>query len=286
MSAHGLAPRRHRAALEVDLDLPGDDRLAAGPAAQHLGAAQGRLDPAAELAHRERLGDVVVGPHLEAEDLVDLVVLGGEHDDRHLAAAAQPPADLDPVELRQHDVEHDQVEALLGEAVERLAAVERGDDLVAVLAQGIGEQRLDRLLVVDQQDPRRPSASGLLPCTRSVIADRVRVAGRQYAASTRAMIDFRLYRLAFLPALLAVVVLMFSLEGAPDAIEPATAAGNVRRRPAAAAARQIATDGAGATAGQRGRRRDRRPGRRAVRRDRGRRRQPSRGSRPSSTART
>ena len=52
---------------------------------------------------------------------------------------------------------------------------------------------------------------------RSVIAAAL-AAGRQYAgdAERRAeLIDFRLYRLAFLPALLAVVVVMFSLEGVP-----------------------------------------------------------------------
>ena len=68
---------------------------------------------------------------------------------------AQPAADLDPVELRQHDVEDDEVEALRGEPVERLAAVARGDDVVALLAQRIGQERLDRLLVVDEQDPSR-----------------------------------------------------------------------------------------------------------------------------------
>ena len=35
------------------------------------------------------------------------------------------------------------------------------------------------------------------------------------------MIDFRLYRLAFAPTLLAVIAVMFSLEGTPDAIQPA-----------------------------------------------------------------
>ena len=43
---------------------------------------------------------------------------------------------------------------LLVEAVERLAAVGRLDDLVALLAQRIGEQRLDRLLIVHEQDAR------------------------------------------------------------------------------------------------------------------------------------
>ena len=66
----------------------------------HARAAQRRLHAAAELAQRERLGDVVVGAELEAEDLVDLLGLGGEHDDRHRRARAQPPADLEAVEAR------------------------------------------------------------------------------------------------------------------------------------------------------------------------------------------
>ena len=120
--------------------------------AAHPGAAQRGPDPAAELAHAERLGDVVVGAELEAEDLVDLLGLGGEHDDRHGAARAQAPADLEAVELGHHHVEHDEVEGLLAEARERLAAVGRLHDLVAVLAQREGQQGLDRLLVVDEQD--------------------------------------------------------------------------------------------------------------------------------------
>src|SRR5687768_12645465 len=54
-----------------------------------------------------------------------------------------------------------------------------------------------------------------------------------------ALINFRLYRLCFLPALLAVIVAMFSLEGAPDALEPATPPTTFEGDRAAAVARQI-----------------------------------------------
>ena len=118
-------------------------------------AAQRRLHAAAELAQRERLGDVVVGAELEAEDLVDLLGLRGEHDDRHGAARAQAPAHLEAVEPGHHHVEHDEVERRLAEARQRLPAVDRLHDLVAVLAQRVAEQRLDRLLVVDEQDAGR-----------------------------------------------------------------------------------------------------------------------------------
>ena len=45
-------------------------------------APQDRLHPGHQLPGRERLGEVVVGAHLEAEDPVDLAVPGGEEDDR------------------------------------------------------------------------------------------------------------------------------------------------------------------------------------------------------------
>src|SRR5215207_3967205 len=63
--ANGRPARAHRTAVEVDLELAGDDRvLTAAAGAQHLRASQRGAHPAAELAHRERLGDVVVGTHL------------------------------------------------------------------------------------------------------------------------------------------------------------------------------------------------------------------------------
>jgi hypothetical protein len=53
------------------------------------------------------------------------------------------------------------------------------------------------------------------------------------------LIDFRLYRLAFIPALIAVGVVMFSLEGAPNPLEPGTLRGEFDGARATAYARQI-----------------------------------------------
>jgi len=104
---------------------------------REIGAAQDGPDPAAEFPDRERLGDVVVGADLEAQDLVALIVARREHDDRHLAAASQAAADLDAVDPGQHHVEDDEVEALGCELVKRLAPVERRDHLVAVAPQRV-----------------------------------------------------------------------------------------------------------------------------------------------------
>ena len=66
------------------------------------------------------------------------------------------------------------------------------------------------------------------------------------------LINFRLYRLAFLPALLAVVVAMFSLEGAPSALEPVTPPTTFEGDRAAAVARQIANSAPERTPGSEG----------------------------------
>ncbi len=55
----------------------------------------------------------------------------------------------------------------------------------------------------------------------------------------RAAVDLRLYRVAWLPVLLAVVVLMFSLEGAPEPLEPVTPPGTFEPDRAARQAREI-----------------------------------------------
>ncbi|MGH2954964.1 MAG: hypothetical protein ACRDK9_13300 [Solirubrobacterales bacterium] len=54
------------------------------------------------------------------------------------------------------------------------------------------------------------------------------------------MIDWRLYRLSFLPAVLAVVTMMFSLEGPADPLEPAIPPGSFDGGRAAGTARLIA----------------------------------------------
>jgi hypothetical protein len=56
----------------------------------------------------------------------------------------------------------------------------------------------------------------------------------------RPIIDFRLYRLAWIPAAIAVVVLMFSFAGAPAALEPATPPANFDAERVAADTRRIA----------------------------------------------
>ena len=79
-----------------------------------------------QLAQPERLGQVVVGAELEADDLVDLVVAGGQDEDGHLRAGrAEPAEDLEAVHARQAHVEHDEVRRLVPVAISRPSSPER-----------------------------------------------------------------------------------------------------------------------------------------------------------------
>ena len=72
---------------QVEHDVAGTDRL--GGVERPIGPAQDRPDARDQLARAERLGQVVVGAELEAEQLVELVVARGEHDDRDRRVAAR-----------------------------------------------------------------------------------------------------------------------------------------------------------------------------------------------------
>ena len=88
---------------------------------------------------------------------------------------AEPLADLEAVDLRQHDVEDDEIDLLVGEALQCLLAVARLDDAVAVALERIREELLDRVLVVDEQNGwgfrhRRGRSTGARRPSRRTIA--------------------------------------------------------------------------------------------------------------------
>ena len=116
-------------------------------------APQEGLDPAHQLAQPERLGQVVVGAELEADDLVDLVVARGQDEDRHLGAGrAQAAEDLEAVDPGQPDVEDDEVGRLVRGDVQALLARAGDGDLVPLLLEGVLDPASDGVLVFDDED--------------------------------------------------------------------------------------------------------------------------------------
>jgi hypothetical protein len=106
-----------------------------------------------QLARVERLAQVVVGADFQADDAVDVLALGGEHDDRGaVVGGAQAAADGQAVLAGHHQVEHDQVGRFAQhQAVERLAVLGQ-DDFEAFLGQVAAQQVADARIVIDHQD--------------------------------------------------------------------------------------------------------------------------------------
>ena len=93
----------------------GDRRLVRRGVGGGAAAAQQRPHARDELAHAERLGQVIVGAALEAVDLVGLLAARRQHQDRHVLQVRLAPdcaAHGDAVEPGQHHVEDDQIERL------------------------------------------------------------------------------------------------------------------------------------------------------------------------------
>ena len=121
-----------------------------GAAARRAPAHQ-RPDAGEQLAALERLDQIVVGAAVEALDAVLGVGARGEDQDRDVALGADAAADLDAVEPRQAEVEHDEVgDELLG-GVERLHAVGGRAHLVALLAQRAPQHVGDLGVVLDDE---------------------------------------------------------------------------------------------------------------------------------------
>ena len=156
---------------EIDLDpLEVDDAGRRVDGDRLLRAAEQGPDPGRELAQAEGFRDVVVGTELEADHLVQLGVLGRQHDDRYAGFRPDDPAHLDARELRQHDVEKDQVRTIGPEAGERLAAVGRGDDPESLGLERVDQRLAERRLVFDDKNCSCHSAFRILSCVNGSFA--------------------------------------------------------------------------------------------------------------------
>jgi len=119
---------------------------------QRARAPQDALDAREQLARAERLRQVVVGAHLQADDAVDFLGARGEHDDRQARAGAQVAAQREAAVAGQHEVEHHDVGRAAFEHAPHLAPVGRERDAKTVALQVLAEQLADLGVVVDDQD--------------------------------------------------------------------------------------------------------------------------------------
>jgi len=65
--------------------------------------------PREQLADTEGLAEIVIGAGVERRDLVGLLAARGEDDDRHRAPLAKPRDHLQSVDVRQAEVDDDDI---------------------------------------------------------------------------------------------------------------------------------------------------------------------------------
>src|SRR5207237_4318951 len=173
----GTALHPNLEAIPVDLEVADLDVRLLLDVARSAPAGDG-ADARDELAWRERLGHVIVGAHLEAEDLVALLDAAGDHDhgdvlglDVLLEAATYLPA----VELGDHDVEQHQVGMNLTRLLERVRSGGRDHDVVAFLGEVVANEVRDVPLVFhDEHATLLLARSGGLHLRMSIRAARYR----------------------------------------------------------------------------------------------------------------
>ena len=111
-----------------------------------------RLHAGHQLARGERLCDVVVRAEAQAPDLVDIVLLGRDHEDRRVPLRPDLPADLEAVRPGQHEVQDVEVIVLRERGREPAAAVRLDIHIKPGELQIVFFQRGYGLLIFDDQD--------------------------------------------------------------------------------------------------------------------------------------
>ena len=108
-----------------------------------------------KFVHAKRLGHVIVGAEVESLDLAGLVTAAGQHHDRN-ALVSRPDHSQQFVSLnvRQAEIENDQVRLLVQE-LKRGLAVRRLKSLIALRRQSHPQELTNGRLVIDHQNLER-----------------------------------------------------------------------------------------------------------------------------------
>src|SRR6266849_1270466 len=152
------------------------DLNGAGRVGRRLRAAEQRFDARQQFARAERLGDVIVGAHLQAHDAVGFFAARGEHEDGETIERIIPadfPANVEAGKPRKHEVEKQEIRRRFLEGAQAAAAVEGGVDLKTFIRKVVANQFDDIAVVFDDQNAFH--AGGTFPppaCSKCTVGRR------------------------------------------------------------------------------------------------------------------
>ena len=113
---------------------------------------QVHADAGQQFLDGEGLGHVIVRAHVQTHHLVAYVILGGEHDDGHVAGLPQAAADFDTAQRRQHQVQNHQIGLPALAQPQPRAPVMRRLHLVPLMLQLQCHETGDLYLVLNDQN--------------------------------------------------------------------------------------------------------------------------------------
>src|SRR5438093_4294423 len=124
-----------------------------------LGAAKHGAHAGYELFWAERLRDVIVRTDLQPDELVRFFAPAGQHHDWNVRLSAEGARDVEAIELRKTEIEHDEVWSLPARARERGRTVMRHDHRKTGMLQVVASELHDLGLVIDDQNLLHPVAN-------------------------------------------------------------------------------------------------------------------------------
>ena len=152
---NGPPPAPHTVARHVEHEV-GHVQLALP--ARFGRATRQRAHAGQQLGEREGLTQVIVGPGIEAADAILHLIAGREHEHGGAEAGrAQAPADLQPIQVGQTEVQKDQIVAPAQRRRQARLALRRDIHHMPVSLQGAPQQPTEPLLILHHQDVHGPT---------------------------------------------------------------------------------------------------------------------------------
>lgn len=101
---------------------------------------------------RKRLRYIIIRPDLKADDPVDDLGFRRKKNNGDIAGLSDLRADIPSADIREHDIENDQIRVLLFKKIQRFAARIGGNDPHPFFFKISPQTRRDRLIIVTEQN--------------------------------------------------------------------------------------------------------------------------------------
>ena len=114
--------------------------------------ADGGADPGQQLVRAEGLGEVIIRAEVQCGDLVLLMRAGGDHHHRQSGPGANLPENVQPVHVRQAQVQNHQIGTVRGDHGHGLGPGGGPHGLIAIGGENGGDEVGDALFILHNEN--------------------------------------------------------------------------------------------------------------------------------------